>query len=72
MNGDFARFPEIFCKIITEQNISSFLEIANYFENQYEEMMKQKDIGREYLVFMDGISNITSAKRQNLGKTLII
>lgn len=75
MNGDFARFPEIFCKIKTELKISSFLELANYFENLSEEMMKQKDIGRKHLVFMDGISDITSAKKansqklQNKGKT---
>lgn len=59
--GDFSRFSEILRKIKYELKISSFLELANHFEKLLEDMMKQKDIARKGLVFMDGISRISSA-----------
>lgn len=53
---------EILEKIKTELKIESFLSLANYLEKLYKNIVAQKDIARNTLSFMDGITKIPHNK----------
>lgn len=58
INGDFTRFDKILSKIKNELKINSFLELADYFEKLYTDIMTQNDIAKKHIIFMDSVSKI--------------
>lgn len=51
IKGDFSRFTEILSKIKMELKISSFIELATYFEKLYKDIIMQSDVVKKHLVF---------------------
>lgn len=54
-----SKFVEIFSKIKAVLKIDSFLEIPNYFQRLYEEVIDQQDIARKTLAFMGALSKFS-------------
>lgn len=61
-NG-FTKFIDILDKINIELKMGYILNLANYLEKLYENIVAQKDVARKTLKFMDGISKVSQKER---------
>lgn len=62
-NGGFSKFTKILSKIKAKLKIGSFLELADYLEKLYAEIILQKDVARKTLIFMDGLTKFSKSEK---------